>query len=304
LAESPPTAGGGVAELEPDPQPAAGGGRRRRATLWALGVVVVAAAAIVVNVVILANNSSNTVKGAPVALAADITTHQPGFRYDMTSSTTVQGLNIKLTGSGEIDIAAPISGSTSVTVEGRTFKERLVGPDVYIQSRTSSKRWYRINYASLLHALGTSAPLETNSNPTQWLTTLQAAGQVTDLGTESIRGVATTHYGAVVGLDKLAQAVPAADRAAAAQDATLLERITGRSSYTIDVWVDVADLVRQLDISLPVKTPGGTAVESLSMQMFNYGLQPQTKAPPASEVTDITGSINSKTAQQLQQLTA
>jgi hypothetical protein len=301
LTESPPT--GGVAELEPDSSPATGDGRRRRATLWALGVAVVAAAAIIVNVVVLAGGGS-TVKGAPVALAADLSTHQPGFEYRMTSSTTIEGQPIQLTGSGEIDIAAPISGSTSVTVQGRTFKERLVGSDVYIQSPTSSKSWYRVNYHSLLKALGPSAPLETNSDPTDWLTTLAAAGQVTEVGNETIRGIPTTHYSAVVDLDKLAGAVPALERTAAAQEAKLLERLTGSSSFPIEVWVDVADLVRQLDISLPVKTTVGTVVEYLSMQMFNYGLQPQTKAPAASEVTDITGSITSKIAQQLQKLTA
>jgi hypothetical protein len=222
----------------------------------------------------------------------------------MTSSTTIEGQAIQLTGSGKIDIAAPISGSTRVTVQGRTFNERLVGSDVYIQSPTSSKAWYRVNYHTLLKALGPSAPLETNSNPADWLTTLAAAGQVTDVGVETIGGIATTHYSGVVDLDKLADAVPAVERTAAAQEAKLLERLTGSSSFPIEVWVDVADLVRQLEISLPVKTTVGTIVEYLSMQMFNYGLQPQTKAPPASEVTDITGSVTSKIAQQLQNLTA
>jgi hypothetical protein len=303
LTESPPTAGG-EAELEGDGEPAAGDGRRRRATLWALGVAVVAAAAIIVNVVVLASNGGNTVKGAPVALAADLSTHQPGFEYRMTSSTTIAGQAMRLTGSGKIDIAAPISGSTRVTVQGRSFDERLVGSDVYIQSPTSSKSWYRVNYHSLLKALGPSAPLETNSNPADWLTTLAASGQVTEVGTETLRDIPTTHYSGVVDLDKLAGAVPAAERSAAAQEAKLLERLTGSSSFPIDVWVDVADLVSQLEISLPVKTTAGTVVEHLSMQMFNYGLQPQTKAPPASEVTDITGSIAAKIAQQLQKLSA
>jgi hypothetical protein len=305
VAESPKTRDGGVAELEPDRRPAGGGAwLRRRSTLWALAVAVVAAVAIVVNVVLLTNNGTSSVTAASVVLAGQLSAQQPGFGYAMTSSTTVEGQHILLTASGKFDEAAPISGSTTVTVQGRTFKERLVDTDIYIQSPTSSKSWYRVNYHSLLHALGPSAPLETNSDPADWLTTLQGATQVTDLGIEKIRGVPTTHYNALVDLDKLAQAVPADERVAAAADAKLLERLTGQSSFTADVWVDVANLVRQLEISLPVKTAAGTVVELLSMQMFDYGLQPQAQAPPAKDVTDLRGAVTSKIAQQLQALTS
>jgi hypothetical protein len=305
VAESPQSQGAGVAELEPDRQLAGGGAwLRRRSTLWALAVAVVAAVAIIVNVVVLTNNGPSSVTPAAVVLAGQLTAQQPGFRYAMTSSTTVDGQHILLTASGNFDEAAPISGSTTVTVQGRTFKERLLDTDIYIQSPTSSNSWYRVNYHSLLHALGPSAPLETNSDPADWLTSLQGAAQVTDLGIEKIRGVPTTHYNAVIDLAKLAKSVPAGQRVAAAADAKLLERLTGKSSFTVDVWVDVANLVRQLEMSLPVKTAAGTVVEFLSMQMFDYGLQPQAQRPPAKDVTDLRGAVTSKIAQQLQALTS
>jgi hypothetical protein len=122
------------------------------------------------------------------------------------------------------------------------------------------------------------------------------------VGSETVRGVATTHYHAVIDLNRYPSVVAPSLRAAAARAAALLERVTGQSTLAADVWVDRSGLVRRLALDLSVCSSVGTVDATLSMDIYDFGRQPTVTVPPASEVTDITGTLASQVAQSTQQL--
>jgi hypothetical protein len=66
--------------------------------------------------------------------------------------------------------------------------------------------------------------------------------------------------------------------------------------------VDRNGLVRRLALDLSVCSSVGTVDATLSMDLYDFGRQPAVAAPPASEVTDITGTLASQVAQSSQQL--
>ncbi len=55
-------------------------------------------------------------------------------------------------------------------------------------------------------------------------------------------------------------------------------------------------------IQLQICIKEGRLTESMSMDLYDYGRQPAVNAPSASEVSDITGKLESQVSQGLQQL--
>ena len=92
-----------------------------------------------------------------------------------------------------------------------------------------------------------------------------------------------------------------AQRANAARYAQLLERLTGSATLPVDVWIDASNLVRRIQIDLPLNIRSVHLDETITMNLFDYG--PQAAAlPPAGQVTDITGQVSSQLSQTLKQL--
>jgi hypothetical protein len=246
---------------------------------------------------------------AAVTQAAYVTGQAPGYRFDLTSTTTVGGQSVTVQGSGSIDERNP-QGSMSMQIEGRTIAEIIKSPYVYIKVPTAGaatvahgKPWVRADLDALGQAAGGGSPLTGSSNsPTQVLRFLKATGQVQTLPGQRLRGVPTTHYRATVDLDRYAAAVAPSQRAAARQSVETLKRVTGGSTLPIDVWIDRQHRVRRLSFSLAICSPQGKLQESLSMDLFGYGRQPTVAAPPSSQVTDISAQLNSDVAKSLQQL--
>jgi hypothetical protein len=273
----------------------------RRLPGRALALIAGLAAAVVVVVVVLVGGGSSP-PTPPVTLAADVTTHEPGFRFGLSLSASIDGENVSFTGSGSMNIGPPASGTEQVTIDGRTVNEVLDGSDIYIQSPTSADSWYLVDSRALTRAIGVSSLTQNGNDPAQMLSVLRAGGSVSDEGSATIGGVQTTRYHAVLDLARYAVTAPASERAAAAQDAQWFQRITGSASLAVDVWVDSANLVRQLQLVLPISTKAASGQETLTMSFSDYGPQPAITPPPSSEVTDITGSASANASQSLQQL--
>ena len=114
---------------------------------------------------------------------------------------------------------------------------------------------------------------------------LKAAGQATTVGSQTIRGVSTTHYHVLVDLGRYATVVPAQLRAAAQDEAALLKRISGQQTLPIDVWVDGHNLVRKYQMQIPLCYQGERASESLSAELYRYGTKPSPcRRPPRKRV--------------------
>ena len=267
------------------PQPVVAKARSMRPRLLAGGLG--AAALVAVLVVVLGGGGGAGAQNSPIVLASDVTTHTPGYKFDLTVSVNSGGQNVGLSGSGAINNGPPLNGSATVTVGAVSVNELLVGSDVYVQTPKMGNTWGRISLSGLPGFAGTSSSSQyTSTDPAAMLAYLRASGTVTDDGPQTLSGVATTHYHAVVDLARYLASLPNAQQAAV-QSA---EQLTGLTSFPIDVWIDGSNRVRQFDMDLSLNIQSVQASVTYAMTFFDYGPQAAVTAPPASQVTDLPGA--------------
>jgi hypothetical protein len=239
---------------------------------WGIGCALLAAA--VVGGVLLVN-SGGSAPSTPVSLAAYTSTQQLGYRFKLAVSASANGFNLAISGAGAINIRPSVSGSMSVSVLGRTVDEIFSGSSIYLQSGPAS--WTRTTLPAYAQSSGLS------QNPASTLDYLRAAGTVSDLGPDTVDGVATVRYQALVDLNRLASLEPGGQNA---QTIATIEQATGSSTLPIDAWIDSSHLVRRLSLSLPITRDGVTIDESVTIDFLSYGAQAAPSPPPADEVTD------------------
>jgi len=126
-------------------------------------------------------------------------------------------------------------------------------------------------------------------NPTGYLKALGASGgDVTVIGTESLRGVATTHYRAIFDLETLARIDPAAF-------SELQESApVGLDDLPLDIWIDDANRVHRFVFELDGPALGeaqaGESFDYMRVQFdfSDYGGRVTVEPPPADDVTDVS----------------
>jgi len=249
--------------------------------------------------------NSAAAKPLPLAQAADITSQAPGFKFALTITGDVGEQGFSFSGTGSMDQRS-LEGTMNMQIEGKTVAEIIKNPYVYISVpgvAPGGKTWLKANFNTFAQSAGASGPLGADTGgPAQLIGLLKGGGQVSTVGEQSIRGVATTHYHAVVDFSRYASVVPAAQRASTEHYAAELKRITGSTSLPIDVWLDSSERVRRFSTQVQVCTARGPLTESISMDLFDYGHQPAVVAPGESEVTDVTGALSSVASKGLAQL--
>ena len=158
----------------------------------------------------------------------------------------------------------------------------------------AGKEWVRLDLAKAAAREGfdfAQLPgFAEGSDPRELLDFLRAvSSEVTLVGTENVRGVETTHYFAVVDLEKAL-----ADLARKSGDSSFLAQFQSVSAklqnVPLDVWVDADYLVRRMVMDLSVSVPGesGQVKASVSMELFDYGKPVSVEVPPASDVVDLS----------------
>jgi hypothetical protein len=128
-----------------------------------------------------------------------------------------------------------------------------------------------------------------NSDPTLALSYLEGASDsVRDMGTQTVGGVATTHYHAIVSIDRLIARMtaraPAGQRAAVRSSYERLRTMIGSSTYPMDVWLDSAGRVRQLRYAMRMPSLGASM--AITMGLSDFGVPVRVTPPPASRTTD------------------
>jgi hypothetical protein len=245
---------------------------------------------------------------AAIAKAADVTGQVPGYKFELTSSTSFAGQSFSVHGTGSIDDRGR-QGSISMQVEGKTLSEIISRPYVYVEvpsgsggSLAGDKPWLRTDIGTFTESFGGSSLGSSSADPTQTLSFLKAAGTVAKLGVENVRGVPATHYHATVELARYPPTVKGGDRAAASRYVQTVKRITGSDTLPIDVWIDSQSHVRRIALSLRLCSPQGKIDESLDMTLYDYGPQPAVEPPPASQVADIGRRLGAEAEKNLQKL--
>lgn len=248
---------------------------------------------------------------AVLAAAAESATEAGSSRVSFTITTQVpqQEAPVTLRGEGEFDYvnqvgtltydlgelfsAAGVEGSdepAEVIVDGTTFYMRFPLLSGLIPG---GKPWLKFD----LQTLGAEQGLDlgqlqqlNQGDPSQILGYLRGAGTVEEVGTETINGVETTHYRAVVDLDRVADVAPAELQEQVREQIELLKEQTGQTELPIEVWVDADGLPRRIvyTFDLSLGDPESSTSTVLTMDFSDYGLDVTVEPPPATEVTDIS----------------
>ena len=118
-----------------------------------------------------------------------------------------------------------------------------------------------------------------------------ASDSVKKLGEEPVRGVPTTHYRAVVDMEKAA----AAEKDPRVRQAyEKMEEQIGTTELPMDVWLDEKDRVRRMQMTMPLANAasGGDAVKDARMTMvyeyYDFGAPVRVLPPPAAQTIDVT----------------
>ena len=253
---------------------------------------------------------------ASAGRAADAKTSR--FEFTMSVSGPNGPLNLTAKGASDssvplmsldMDMASVIPGTPP---GGATVSTVFDGKAVYMHfppelaaGLPGGKQWARLDLASLSKESGIDVAALTaqfnSSDPLANIALLAgASGEVTELGTEDVRGVSTRHLKMNVNLQKASEQLasnvsgPNAERlkAAVAQAAATV----GVDELPMEVWIDADGfprrLVYEMDLS-KAKVPGGdgaaptTGTAKVSMEFFDFGQDVDVKIPPASETIDL-----------------
>lgn len=254
----------------------------------------------------------------PIAQAATVSSHAPGFRMNVSVSMTSSAFNGPVTAYGDAvvdprDQAASMSFAmdfSSVPQVSQVLGDPTVRMDMIIEGHAmymklpqtllrsipnaGGKPWLEINLtkAAGIPGLSSLGNGPATSDPRQMLQYLRAASAgVTNEGRQRVDGVPTTHYHAELSLDRLGAGLPTAEQDAVRQALSKLRQTTGQSALPIDVWVDAHHLVRRMAMSISLNVGGQSLQENTVADMFDYGPQPRPALPPSDQVRDATSLL-------------
>jgi hypothetical protein len=282
--------GGPAAAPPPEPEDEYRPDRAWDKLLIVVGVVAVVVALLVVPG-ILNRGAEN-----PVAAAAEATSNAPGVRIAFSGSaqgSAALTMSGKAVLNGETDRASIVMNATGSTVAGTQgfgFDEIIADGDIYFRSPELGQvfggtgQWLLMRSEVFGDLLQGDTGAGFSGSPTQQLDALKdASDQVTEVGSERVNGVETTHYRAVLDLDKVIDELKS--RLSGDFTDVLEQSMSDVSSSTVDVWIDSDGLMRR---ETSTSTTGALGTFTMTMDFSHYGIHPDIAVPPASEVQDVT----------------
>ncbi len=135
-------------------------------------------------------------------------------------------------------------------------------------------------------------------DPAQTLQYLRAASTgVEEAGSATVRGVETTRYigrldfqkALDAGLEKLE--LPAAERQKARKGMKWMLDQMGSKSVPFEVFVDGDGLLRRMTMHMSMKIEGEQITMAMRMDYFDFGVDVDVEAPPAGDVSEVTGLL-------------
>jgi hypothetical protein len=113
------------------------------------------------------------------------------------------------------------------------------------------------------------------------------SGSIESVGSETLRGVETSHYRATIDVAKLESLVPAEQRESLGglDDSA---KQAGLTEIPVDVWIDADQRVRKLSLEIDAKQPGTeeSVKASFVVELYDYGQPLEIELPPADQVVD------------------
>jgi len=279
--------------ISADQQRTAAPSRRRRPRWWAsagiaLAVVLIAFA------VLASQQGGGDGGGGPlnaIAQAAEKTRNQPGGQATIRMVATKPGSKpIPMWGSLVYDDEDRTRAVLTVLPPGsdESFQMNMVteGTTMFMSSRKFGSLPGGAKWMALDLTLGQQSPVPGNPDAMGELELLETAtDDVRKLGEEQVRGVPTTHYRGIIGVDTQAERL----RDLGAEE--LAGRIEEESEPTrVDAWIDAQGLVRRMKIvhSQPQVEDQGTETVEMRMDFSDFGSEPAIDVPDSDEVFDAT----------------
>jgi hypothetical protein len=230
--------------------------------------------------------------------AATKTVAAGSARSALTLLTTAQPGGTKTTkGTGAIDFKAKRAtfaiDTSGLGLAGLSGTVDLVLADGVIYAKVASllpgKPWLKLDPKTLgasgssnLGGLGALA----SGDPAAGIRLLDGvADGAKKVGSEQVRGAATTHYRGTVDLEKVKVGASASMKASI--DALIKQ--LGRSTYPVDVWLDNDGLVRRLRSRQASAASGATPAATVvrTEEYYGFGAEVAAEPPPADQVTDL-----------------
>ncbi len=231
----------------------------------------------------------------------DITVEAPGLSSPFVTSAAVDfkagtsriTLDLSaLAGLGESspDLTGAVgSGPVEVLTKGTVAYVKMSGLGELLGGNA---KWIKID-ASKMAPSGSPATGALGDTPdTAALLDLleQQADSFTEVGPDSVRGVDTTRYSALIDLARIAR-----EHAAQLDDPSLgdarekLDQLEA-STVTVDVWIDADDLVRKVVVSAP--SAEGTA--TVTVELYDFGTPVDVAIPDDADTIDISAIIGNR----------
>jgi hypothetical protein len=266
-----------------------------------------AGAALAAAVVISGCGATSTVSQTldPVARAADVTSKVQGYRIQATTTVGTAAGSVQVAMSGimnRADRTGQMTARETIAGHALTLNERFSGLTFYMDAAglpgvsqvTHGKRWLKMDMSRTLGSLGLGSLSTTNSDPSQFVDYLRAVSARTRrIGTETVRGAATTHYHAVVDLSRYPRLVAPSARPAARRGISTLETVLGSHTLAMDVWIGADKLVHRLSFGYPECVNSQKLSFNMTMDLYDYGPQPTTRMPSDGQAYDLTPLVSS-----------
>jgi hypothetical protein len=246
---------------------------------------------------------ATTTAPAPVVLAAAKTREAGSARFALTTrieggpaagTITGEGTFAGRRGRMTLDLSdlgaggAFLQGRLEVVFDGLVFYLRF--PPAVAAVLPGNKPWLRVDLAQLGRQEGFDFEqlLQVNQgDPSQTLEYLRGASDdFREVGAETVRGVATTHYRGTVDLEKVAAQAPAG----AAETYRRAIEASGRSTLPMDVWIDGEGLLRRMRFEQPIPGEEGASATT-TIELYDFGTEVDAEPPPAGDVLDIQDLI-------------
>jgi hypothetical protein len=220
----------------------------------------------------------------------------PGVRVSGTGSVTGPGVTMQMRFSGEFsgvddvstmqadlqtNVASPAVDQLSPMVVVQDGLTMYMTAPIFAGQLPDGKSWMKLDLSEIV-----SLPEEQAGTPDAraMLEQLQAAGDVTEVGKERIRGVKATRYNTTVDSAQAAAEARAQGDDLAAQ---IIEQSPGIS--TSDVWVDRRGYVIRMATEVPFSMAGGAGAQmSMTMDFHDFGIEPRIDIPADDEAFDAT----------------
>lgn len=252
--------------------------------------------------------------GSSLASAVGATTHTRGAKIGFVVNVASTKLShpVRMTGGGVIDLSSGRAelrfdlsglaglGGSKVSPAKLQATEILDGTVIYMRiplldgRLPGRKTWVKFDLKKAFGSLGLDLgpALQAGQDPTRQLDYLRTVADAKKVGSDRVRGVATTRYHGDLRLDRYPSLLPRREQAAARAAVQRLIKGSGSSSIPVDVWIDGRNRVRRMSVSMTVR-PASAPGQSLRMQidedLYAFGAKVVVSAPLAKDVYDATG---------------